>query len=74
MAQVEVRKVEPKKCVEIELIILDELPVPEVSEERTEEIEEKKGLKGNIDKFHNHAKAHEEFINIENNSSFIIPL
>ena len=65
MAQAEIRKVEPKKCVEIELIKLDELPVPEVLEEKAEEIEENKILKGIIDKFRNHAKYHEEFINIE---------
>ncbi|MFX1355676.1 MAG: hypothetical protein ACFFA8_00190 [Promethearchaeota archaeon] len=65
MAQVELRKVEPKKCVDIELIKLDELPVPEVIEEKEEEIIKKKGLKGIINKFRNHAKYHEEFINIE---------
>ncbi|MFX1555618.1 MAG: hypothetical protein ACFFC9_00070 [Promethearchaeota archaeon] len=65
MAQIEIRKVEPKKCVDIDLIILDELSVPEVIEEKEEEIVEKKGLKGIINKFRNHAKYHEEFINIE---------
>jgi len=65
MAQVEIRKVEPKKCVVIELIKLDELPVPEVAEIKAEEVVEEKGLKGIIKKFRNHAKYHEEFINIE---------
>ena len=65
MAQVEVRKVEPKKCVDVELINLDELLIPEAIEAKAEEIEENKGLKGIIDKFRNHAKFHEEFVNIE---------
>jgi len=65
MAQAELKKPEPKVCVDPNLIILEELPIPEVLESIEEEKPVKRGLRKLLRKIKYNAKAHEEMIPID---------
>jgi len=65
MVQAEIKEAEPKKCVDVDLIVLDELPVSVDLKPNAEEKHNKREISKLIQKTKYNAKMHEELVSIK---------